>query len=182
MRLSSVLFVFYIFRYVSVLQRLKRRRHLKIRAAALCNFSVLKIYLLVFCGRITYQSGRIEIFAMHINSRNLMIVIRCVIVNSLICIATRCVKRNLVFAAFKLAATPWLAYRIQNMEKLTYAFFFAVLGQRICLDERRSDKPRLRREISGESERAHTARISREIYIGSKCVIRVGRDEALIVV
>lgn len=122
MRLSRVLFVFYIFRYVSVLQRLKRRRHLKIRAAALCNFSVLKIYLLVFCGRIAYQSGRIEIFAMHINSRNLMIVIRCVIVNSLICIATRCVKRNLVFAAFQLAATPWLAYRIENMEKLTYAF------------------------------------------------------------
>ena len=168
MRLSRVLFVFYIFRYVSVLQRLKRRRHLKIRAAALCNFSVLKIYLLVFCGRIAYQSGRIEIFAMHINSRNLMIVIRCVIVNSLICIATRCVKRNLVFAAFQLAATPWLAYRIENMEKLTYAFFFfAVLGQRICLDERRSDKPRLRRDLREVRARPYRENKSRDLYRGA---------------
>lgn len=169
MRLSSVLFVFYIFRYVSVLQRLKRRRHLKIRAAALCNFSVLKIYLLVFFGRITYQIGRIEIFAMHINSRNLMIVIRCVIVNSLICIATRCVKRNLVFAAFKLAATPWLAYRIENMEKLTYAFFFTVLGQRICLDERRSDKPRLRRDLREVRARPYRENKSRDLYREQMC-------------
>ena len=50
----------------------------------------------------------IEILAVHINRRNLMIVIRCIIINSPRCIAAGRIERDFVLSIRHLTASPLL--------------------------------------------------------------------------
>lgn len=84
---------------------------------------------------ITNQLVAPEILTVHIDRRNSAVIIRCVVINSLACIAAGGVNRDFVFAVGNLAAAPLLFDRAENVEKLTDAFFFRIARDGIHLSE-----------------------------------------------
>ena len=90
----------------------------------------------------TCKSAAVKIFFVHINSRYLMVVIGCVVINPLAGIAARCVYGYLKFAALQFAAAPLLLCRAENVKKLTDAFLLAAAGDGVHFNKSGSCKAR----------------------------------------
>ena len=98
-------------------------RHKKYRAA---GYLILPKNAAVREHGIANQFIAPKILTVHIDRRNPAVVIRCVVINSLACVAAGGVNRDFVFAVGNLTAAPLLFDRAENMEKLTDAFLFGV--------------------------------------------------------
>ena len=96
---------------------------------------ILPVNLLSFNKRIFYQFFFIEILPKHIYRWYLMIFIGCIIINSLIRIATRCVECNFELSIGNFTAASLLIYWSKDMEKLADARFFRYTGKRIHFGE-----------------------------------------------
>ena len=70
--------------------------------------SVLKPYLLIRNRGVANDLTAVKLLTVHINSRNLMIVVSGVMVNSLVRVAAAGVKGYLIFAAAHIAAAALL--------------------------------------------------------------------------
>ena len=73
-------------------------------------FLILPVDLFPCDWCITNQSGSIQIFLMHVNCGNPVIFIGCIIINSLIRIATRCVECNFELSIGNFTAASLLIY------------------------------------------------------------------------
>ena len=82
-------------------------------------YSILKINLFACTHRIANQLCSIQIFPVHVNRRNLMIVISGVIVDALARIVADRVNGFFILTIFHLAAPILLFHRTENVEKLT---------------------------------------------------------------
>ena len=85
---------------------------------------ILPVNLLSFYQWIFDEFPFIEVLPKHIYCRYLMIFIGCIIINSLIRIATRCVECNLELSIGNFTAASLLIYGSKDMKKLTNTFFF----------------------------------------------------------
>ena len=121
---------------------------------------VLKPYLLIGNRGIANDLPAVKLLTVHINSRDLMIVVSGIIVNSLVRVAAACVKSYLVFAAAHIAAAALLVNGIQYVEKLTHAFLFGLTRNGVHLHKRHPYKSRLRRQIPRQSHTPHSAAVA----------------------
>ena len=95
--------------------------------------SILHFYLLPRDKRIFYGSISVKVLPVHVHSGYLMIFVGGVIIYALSCAAAGGVKGDLIFALVHHAAASLLIHRVQNVEKLTYAFIFRAARQGIHL-------------------------------------------------
>jgi hypothetical protein len=80
--------------------------------------------LLIQNKRITDKMVAIQILTVHIYSGNLMVMIRGIIVDTFVRIATGGINGNFVFSFLYLAAAPLLIHAAKNVKELTDTFFF----------------------------------------------------------
>ena len=72
----------------------------------------------------------------HMNCRNLMIFVSCIIINSLITVTAGGIKSDLIFSWFYLTAASLLVNRPQDMKELADAFFLGISGKRMVFHKR----------------------------------------------
>ena len=106
------------------------------RGSVLGPASVLHPDLFFFDKRIPDQRPAVQILLMHVNRRDLMIVISRIIVNAPVRIAAGRIERDLIFAVVQFAAASLLIHRIQDVEKLADALALSASGEGIALDKR----------------------------------------------
>lgn len=92
----------------------------------------------------------------HMDRRDLVIVIGGVVIDALICIAAGGVNGNLILSVFDFAAATLLIHCAENVEKLADAFRFRIAGNRICPDKSGTHKARLGGKVAGETQCAHS--------------------------
>ena len=95
------------------------------------SLSVLEVDIFALEDRITDKSILVKIGFVYIHSRNLVIFVSVVIINTFAGIAAGGIKGDLVFSFCYLTAASLLIYRSQNMEKLADAFRFRITGKGI---------------------------------------------------
>lgn len=122
--------------------------------------SILILNLLPDNRGIADQRFSVKILAVHINGGDLVIVIRRVVINPLVGIAAGRVKRDLEFPFAYVAAAALLIHRAEDMEKLAHALFLGISRNGVHFHKGDSDESGLRRQIPGESERAHTSAVT----------------------
>ena len=82
---------------------------------------ILSINLLSLYKRITYQHRSVQIFTVHIHSRDLTVFICRIIINPLRCIAAGRIDRDLILSISHMHAAALLCDRTVYMEKLADA-------------------------------------------------------------
>ena len=100
-----------------------------------------------------------QIFAMHIDSIDLMIFIGGIIINSFCCVAAGSVESDFIFTFCYFAAATLLIYGAEDVEELADAFEFGVAGSGVHFGEGYFGKSGGRGEVSGEAEGAHAAAV-----------------------
>lgn len=89
-------------------------------------FLVLPADLLALHKRISREFCPVQILRMHVHACDLVIFVGGVVVDSLVCIATGSINRDLVLFAAYIAATSLLLYGVQDMEELAHARAFRI--------------------------------------------------------
>ena len=95
-------------------------------SAALKIYSILPKDIAVGQEGVTDQLIAPEILTVHINRRDLTVVIRRVVIDSLACITAGCVNRDFIFTLGNLAAASLLIDRTENVKELADAFLFGI--------------------------------------------------------
>lgn len=75
------------------------------------------------------EVGSIEVDVMEIDGGNLMIVVSCVVENTLFEVVTRTVKRMLIFVVTEIAAAVLLVDGMKNVEELADATHLVISGK-----------------------------------------------------
>ena len=96
---------------------------------------------------------------MEVNSRNLMVIIRCIVVNPLVCIAAGSIQGNLIFVLSQLAAAPLLIHAAKDMEELADAFSLRISGKGVHFDKGHPYKSGLGGQISRQPYGTHPAAV-----------------------
>ena len=89
-------------------------------------FLVLPADLLALHKRISREFCPVQILRMHVHACNLVIFVGGVVVDSLVCIATGSINRDLLLFAAYITTASLLLYGVQNMEELAHACTFRV--------------------------------------------------------
>ena len=87
---------------------------------------VLPADLLTLHKRIPCEFCPIQILRMHVHACNLVIFVGGVVVDSLVCIATGSINRDLILFAAYITTASLLLYGVQDMEELAHACAFRV--------------------------------------------------------
>ena len=119
------------------------------------SYLILKVDFFFKHEGIAHQEYIVQFFPVHIHRCDLMIIIGRVVINPFVCVAAGSVNRCFIPPIPNLTASSGLMNRAQNVKKLTDAFRFGSAGTGIHLYKSRSDKTGLRRQVSGQSQRAH---------------------------
>ena len=119
---------------------------------------------------------------MHVYCSNLMIIVCCIIINSLITVTAGGIKSDLIFSWFYLTAASLLIYGAEDVEELTDAFEFGVAGSGVYFGEGNFGKTGGRGEVSGEAEGTHAAAVGLKVQSRGKCVLWLAWGEGLVVV
>ena len=144
---------------------------LSARMAYSARQSVLIKNILLAQKRITDQGFCVKVL-MHINRCDLTVLIGSVIIDSPIRIDAACVYGNFVLVIFQSAAAALLLCRAEDMKTLADAFLLAAAGNRGAAHKCRTDKTRLRGQIPGQPDSAHTSAVNRKRNITRKTVLR----------
>ena len=145
---------------------------LSARMAYSARQSVLIKNILLAQKRITDQGFCVKVLLMHINRCDLTVLIGSVIIDSPIRIDAACVYGNFVLVIFQSAAAALLLCRAEDMKTLADAFLLAAAGNRGAAHKCRTDKTRLRGQIPGQPDSAHTSAVNRKRYTTRKTVLR----------
>lgn len=87
------------------------------------------INLLDLNNRIFGEVGGVKVDVMEIDGGNLMIVVSCVVENTLFEVVTRTVKRMLIFVVTEIAAAVLLVDGMKNVEELADATHLVISGK-----------------------------------------------------
>ena len=95
------------------------------------TFLILEIYFIFGNQRIMYKFTSQQIFLVHINRRDLVVLVGFIVIYPLIGINAGGIDGNFIFTVPYIATTLNLQNRTQNMEKLTYAYLFTAFTNRV---------------------------------------------------
>ena len=138
--------------------------------------------LLLSDERIRDQILCVKIFVMHIDGRDLAIVIGAVVIDALIHVAAGGVDCDFIFAFAQVAAAALLFNGAQDMEELADGGVFRFIGDRVQLRESDFDKAGAGRKIAWQADAAHAAAVFIERKIFSEGGWRRGRRYVAIII
>lgn len=121
--------------------------------------------------RVVGEVGVVEIGLFHGEGRNLMVVVGCVIENTLFEIVAGSIEGMFVFVVAEVAAAVLLVDGVENVEELADAGHLVIGGNGVELGEGGFGIARFGREVAWEANGTHAAAISREIIGGSEFVL-----------
>ena len=101
------------------------------RKLFIVRHSVLHPYLLALYQRIMHNIVTVKVFLVHIYRSYLMVVVGCVVINSLVGVTAGGIKRDFVLSLVHLTAPELLVDRAQYMKELAYALVLAVARNRV---------------------------------------------------
>lgn len=138
--------------------------------------------LLLSDERIRDQILCVKIFVMHINGRDLAIVIGAVVIDALIHVAAGGVDCDLIFAFAQVAAAALLFNGAQDMEELADGGVFRFIGDRVQLRESDFDKAGAGRKVAWQADAAHAAAVLVELNVWRKLCRRSGRGNVAVII
>ena len=128
--------------------------------------------LLLGDQRIGDKFPAVEVLVMHVDSRDLAVVIGAVIVDTAVHVAAGGVDRDLVLAAAEVAAASLLLHRAKDVEELAHGGVLIVRGAGVELGEGDLHKAGAGGEIARQADAAHAAAVGIQVDALCKGVLR----------